>query len=269
MSATARVRSHGCDLHIWVSGPSGSPVIAFTHGFGLDHHLFDQQVSAFSGDHRVVTWDVRGHGLSQPAGTFSPDVLADDLERILDATTPEPVVLIGQSLGGNIVQHFVRTRPGRVRAVVLIGCARNSVASRRWRAEVTIASALMKVTPWKRVRREMATRTAALSSSREYAYATSGLLDPTDARVMWGALPHFLIRRPCDNDVPTLLVRGARDPMGGFRRQMRSWARDEGVSYVEIPNAGHNANQDNPAGFNDHLRMFLRSLAAHATDPYP
>lgn len=263
-SECTTVRSHGCDLHLWVSGPSGSPVIAFTHGFGLDHHLFDEQVSALSGDHRVVTWDVRGHGRSQPAGAFSPDVLADDLDQILDATTREPVVLIGQSLGGNIVQHFVWTRPGRVRAVVLIGCARNSVASRRWRTEVTIAHALMRVTPWGRVRREMAKRTAAQSPSREYAYATSGLLDPTDARVMWGALPHFLIRRPYDNEVPTLLVRGTRDRMGGFRRQMQRWARDEGISYVEIPDAGHNANQDNPAAFNHHLRTFLRSLDANA-----
>ena len=59
----------GCPLHYWTTGPEGLPLVVFTHGACVDHHSFDPQISAVAGDYRVLAWDVRGHGQSQPMGS--------------------------------------------------------------------------------------------------------------------------------------------------------------------------------------------------------
>ncbi|MER6948692.1 alpha/beta hydrolase [Nonomuraea sp. NPDC000554] len=41
----------------------------FSHGAGADHVMFDAQSNYLRAQgYRVITWDMRGHGLSRPAG---------------------------------------------------------------------------------------------------------------------------------------------------------------------------------------------------------
>ena len=61
--------------------------------------------------------------------------------------------------------------------------------------------------------------------------------------------------------VPLLMTHGEHDDYGTIRRDAKKWAAYEpDVEYVVIPDAGHNANQDNPAFMNAVIDKFLRRV---------
>ena len=123
----------GCPLHYWVGGQADRPLIACLHGATMDHRMFNAQVEALAPHYRVLTWDARGHGQSQPIGAdFSLTRCAEDLLAILDAEGVDQAILCGQSLGGYIAQHIYRLAPERVRALIIIGSTPITKAYSRW-----------------------------------------------------------------------------------------------------------------------------------------
>jgi pimeloyl-ACP methyl ester carboxylesterase len=73
--------------------------------------------------HRVVSWDYKGHGESEPAktdaGTTIP-ALADDLRRVMDAAEVERAVLLGFSMGCQVVLEAWRHMPERIAGLGLV-----------------------------------------------------------------------------------------------------------------------------------------------------
>lgn len=107
-------------LHIEDSGGSGRPVVLI-HGWPLSGKAWTLQVSAFqAAGHRVVTYDRRGFGRSEkPEFGYSYDVLADDLQRVLDQCGLDDVTLVGFSMGGGEVARYIaRCGESRLHSVV-------------------------------------------------------------------------------------------------------------------------------------------------------
>ena len=119
----------GSRIHYWLTGPEEGRLVAFTPGATMDHRMFDPQVSAVVGaGYRALTWDPRGHGLSKPIGNgFSVGAASEDLLAILDRVGATEVVLVGQSLGGNVAEELVFRHQERVSALVVIGCTCNTM----------------------------------------------------------------------------------------------------------------------------------------------
>jgi pimeloyl-ACP methyl ester carboxylesterase len=70
--------------------------------------------------YRVVAYDRRGFGRSdKPVSGYGYDVLADDLQRVMDECNLQDVTLVGFSMGGGEVARYI-TRHGesRLRSVV-------------------------------------------------------------------------------------------------------------------------------------------------------
>jgi pimeloyl-ACP methyl ester carboxylesterase len=93
----------GTPLHAELYGPEDATPIVLVHGWTCSTRFWRLQIADLAADHRVVAFDLRGHGLSgAPAdGDWSLDTLADDLERVLVACVGDerPAVLAGHSLG--------------------------------------------------------------------------------------------------------------------------------------------------------------------------
>ena len=71
---------------------------------------------------RVIVWDKRGTGLSDPATHVPPlDERMDDLHAVLDAVEVDRPALFGQSEGGPMSLLFAATYPERVRSLVMYG----------------------------------------------------------------------------------------------------------------------------------------------------
>jgi pimeloyl-ACP methyl ester carboxylesterase len=73
--------------------------------------------------HRVIAYDARGHGRSDPAPTpdaYGYDDLAADLEAVMDERGVQRAVLAGASMGAHTLLRFALERPERAAALVVI-----------------------------------------------------------------------------------------------------------------------------------------------------
>jgi 3-oxoadipate enol-lactonase len=110
---------NGLQLAYWDHGGEG-PAILFSHGFLMDHTMFDAQVAALADDYRVITWDERGFGETPVDGPFTYWDSAADALALLDHLGIEQAVLAGMSQGGFLSMRAALTAPERVQALVLI-----------------------------------------------------------------------------------------------------------------------------------------------------
>src|SRR5688500_20336858 len=69
--------------------------------------------------HRVVMYDARGHGRSEPADSYGYDALATDLLAVLDDRGIDRAVLAGASMGAHTIARFALDHAGRTAALVL------------------------------------------------------------------------------------------------------------------------------------------------------
>ncbi|MFE7742839.1 alpha/beta fold hydrolase [Nocardia sp. NPDC057455] len=75
-------------------------------------------------DHDVVAFDLRGHGLASAADRYSFEAFLSDLGAVMAELgrldLPSAPVLVGYSLGADLVVHYAAERPDTVAEVVLI-----------------------------------------------------------------------------------------------------------------------------------------------------
>lgn len=98
----------------------GTLTIVLAHALGCDLHLWDALADSLAVIHRVVSYDLRGHGLSDaPPGPYSTADLADDAARLIEQLGYGPVIFVGLSLGGMLAQELALRHPKLVRGLVL------------------------------------------------------------------------------------------------------------------------------------------------------
>lgn len=109
-------------LYFEDSGGSG-PAVLFSHGFLLDHEMWEPQVKALRDRYRCITWDERSHGMSEVHGPFTHWDAARDAMGILDYLGIDKASLVGLSQGGFLSMRAALLFPERVRSLVLIDTA--------------------------------------------------------------------------------------------------------------------------------------------------
>ena len=111
----------------------GVPVVLM-HGLTATHRYVVMGSKALErSGHRVIAYDARGHGHSDPAA--SPDAygyadLAADLAMILDERGIARAVLVGASMGAHTLLRFALEQPERAAALVVVTPAYDPVAFR-------------------------------------------------------------------------------------------------------------------------------------------
>ncbi|HUJ07775.1 MAG TPA: alpha/beta hydrolase [Streptosporangiaceae bacterium] len=110
---------NGTEISYYDSGGAG-PAVVLSHGYLMDHTMFDAQVQALSPEYRVITWDERGHGPTRAPGPFTYWDSASDVLGLLDHLGIERAVLGGMSQGGFLSLRAALLAPERVRGLILI-----------------------------------------------------------------------------------------------------------------------------------------------------
>lgn len=115
----------GADLYVEEAGPAASKGAVFIHGSALRTDVWHYQMSGVGG-HRLVFFDLRGHGRSQPKGDldFTIENLAGDIEAVIEDSELDEVVLVGHSIGGMIALQLASLRSewlgSRIKGLVLL-----------------------------------------------------------------------------------------------------------------------------------------------------
>lgn len=252
----------GSRLHYRLEGAPTGPLVVLTHGVMLDRRTFAPQIPALvAAGYRVLTWDIRGHGLSQPqGGELTIEVVADDLLAVLDDLGVGQAVLVGQSFGGMVVQRLLADHPARVSAAVMIGTpALGHRPGPVMRVLQRLRIPFARVWPYQSIRRMFVTMVTTQPEVRRYVDEASAIPSKeTFLAVSQAAMDGYLgdTEAPT-HGVPVLLAQGEREERG-VARALREWAEGEtSARHAVIPDAGHLVNMDNPAGFNRALTAFL------------
>lgn len=120
----------GVRLHVEIDGQVDGPLtIVLVHGFAARLQEFQAQRAALGGRGRLVLFDQRGHG-SSGWGRFRAatiEQLGRDLEQVIAAQPPGPIVLVAHSMGGMAALSLAKERPEffgeRIVAVALLSTA--------------------------------------------------------------------------------------------------------------------------------------------------
>ncbi|HZY40448.1 MAG TPA: alpha/beta hydrolase [Anaerolineae bacterium] len=254
----------GCRLHYWRGGDPSRPMIVLTHGAGADHRTFDAQLPALLDNYQMLTWDMRGHGLSRPMGEpFTIQRATADLLAILDHLQSHPAIFAGHSMGGNVTQEIVYQQPDRVRALIVIDAACNTLPlSIVEKFSVAIAPSVFKLLPYEALKKQSARACGFKPEVQAYVYnAMSQVTKDEFTQFIVAGLRNLHVEPNYRITQPMLLVHGDHDETGNIKKIAPAWARREPhCRYVVIPNARHCAHQDNPDFFNRVLLEFLSDL---------
>lgn len=99
---------------------TGSPALVFVHGWCCDHTFFEPQYEHFRTSSSVTTYDLRGCGASDRPDDNDVATLADDLAWLCSELGISKSVLVGHSLGGDVVVELAARHPSVPRAVVAV-----------------------------------------------------------------------------------------------------------------------------------------------------
>jgi pimeloyl-ACP methyl ester carboxylesterase len=102
-------------------GAAAGPVVVLVHGLGGSHLNWDLLAPLLTDTARVLAIDLPGFGRSEPGGrkaTVLENVAV--LGRFVDEVVGEPVVLVGNSMGGMVSILTTADRPASVRGLVLL-----------------------------------------------------------------------------------------------------------------------------------------------------
>ena len=230
-----------------------------THGYSSTAEMWQGQIAALSKHHKLVLWDMRGHGRSDypdDAAAYSEAADVADMAALLDEVGAETAIVGGLSLGGYMSLAFYRAHPERVRALLIIDTGpgfKKDEARDAWNRRALETG--------DRFEREglaglqLASRERSSVTHRDasgLARAARGMLTQRDARVI-----ESLAR-----DKSAGAGRGRRRRHAVPRRFRLHGGKNSRRAKVVIPAAGHAVNIDQPQAFIDAVLPFLDSLEA-------
>jgi pimeloyl-ACP methyl ester carboxylesterase len=116
------IQANGVKLHVQQLGTSGS-MVAMIHGLmlGTKSTWFFGVAPAIAESHRVLLYDLRGHGLSERCQSgFTLRDMTADLCAVIESSGEDKVTLVGHSYGGSLALRYASMYPDRVRKLVLV-----------------------------------------------------------------------------------------------------------------------------------------------------
>ncbi|WP_326758413.1 3-oxoadipate enol-lactonase [Streptomyces phaeochromogenes] len=254
--STRQPLSDGKSLHHRAEGPVTAPPLLLGPSLGTSTALWDKVAPELSVTHRVVRWDLPGHGDS-PAGLIGPGATVADLAALVlalaDSLGLDRFSYAGVSLGGAVGLHLAVHHPERIERLAVICSSAHFNGSRPWEERAAL------------VRAEGLAGLAEGANSRWFTpgFTVPELVedhrtaDPDAYAACCDALAAFDIReRLPEIGAPTLLVAGRDDPATPPAHLREIADAVPGAALVEIPGASHLAPAQCP-------EAVLTALRAH------
>ena len=288
--------SDGRALNLRCSG-EGAPVIVLEAGGNSDSSTWYRVQPLAARLSRVCAYDRAGYGFSDE-GPLPRDLDAAvaDLHALIDAAKiPLPVLLVGHSLGSNIVRRFAQVHPGQVAGMLLLDPPGQGADERMppaWKAQSQAALAqrdafldqceegaeaggagavgrcLRAPPPWMgahvadAVKRNKSRPSYWRTLRSELASNGDVFARQVPEDESYGSIPLVLLRATEEDDVVTGDVRQVLEASRS-QTHARILAASTNSVAIDVPDASHDIQLDRPAA----LLAPLRRLLAAPTDP--
>jgi pimeloyl-ACP methyl ester carboxylesterase len=265
---------NGLKLYVEESGPPQGQSILFIHGFMQCRLAWINQVrSELAETFRLVTFDLRGHGLAEKPAEIEAynngQLWADDLAAIIDGLHLQRPVLVGSSYGGYVIMDYIRYYGQANIGGINFAAAATKIGSPE--ANAMLGKDFLATIPGL-YSPELETNLQALQAFVRLMSFKE--LEPEDYYMTLGynaVVPPLvrrgLFKRKQDNDdllaqltVPLLITHGLEDEIvllaeGQHHAQIVKHAQ---TSYYE--QTGHCSFKENPARFNTELAAFATRM---------
>ena len=119
-TSTGFAPSNGTRIYFETAGAPGAAPFVMIHAGVADSRQWNNEFAYYAKRHRVVRYDLRGYGRSEPvAGEFTHIA---DLEAVLaQAEVEPPMILMGCSMGGGLAMDYALAHPSDVAALIMVG----------------------------------------------------------------------------------------------------------------------------------------------------
>ncbi|MER7400847.1 alpha/beta fold hydrolase, partial [Streptomyces sp. NPDC000151] len=248
--------------HHRLDGPQDAPPLILGPSIGTSLDVWEPQLTALTRTHRVLRWDLPGHGGSA-AGLVPAEATMTDLAGLVlalaDAQGWDTFAYAGISIGGAVGLTLAADHPERLTRLAVVCSSAHFGGSDTWRERAAL------------VRKD---GTEAMAASRPGTWFAPELggrprgqalikdlldTDPAGYAACCEALASYDIRdRLADITVPTLVVAGREDPATPPAHAREIADGIPGASLTEVADAHHLAGVDRPG-------PVCAALAAHFT----
>ena len=98
-----------------------STALVFVHGWSCDRTYWREQIEPFARDFTVVAVDIAGHGESGVGREhWTIQAFGADVAAVAEKLALKNLVLIGHSMGGDVIVEAARRLPGRVTGLIWV-----------------------------------------------------------------------------------------------------------------------------------------------------
>jgi esterase len=263
----------GLRLHYLDWGNPGAEPVLFLHGGSLTARTWDLVCLALRDGYHCVAMDMRGHGDSEwpPDADYSFEAGERDISNLVDHLGWDRFALVGMSMGGLNSMQFAGDHSQRITGLVLVdvgpdlnvdGARRIVSFTRDDREMATVEDFVARAMRFNPRRNPQLLRRSLHHNLRQLPSGSwTWKWDPRrmedvdfDAMASRHRLLWHQIRKA---DCPALVVRGAdSDVLTAEAAALLAGALPRG-HWVEVPDAGHTVQGDNPVGLVQVLRPFL------------
>ena len=104
-----------------VYGKAADPTVVFVHGWCCDSRYWHNQIPYFSKKFRTVTIDLAGHGNSGfGRKVYTTEAFGQDVAAVLRKLNVKKAILVGHSMGGEVILYAAKIVPERVIGLVAV-----------------------------------------------------------------------------------------------------------------------------------------------------
>jgi 3-oxoadipate enol-lactonase len=256
-----RTTANGIQISYEIEGEG--PWVVMSHSLACSLEMWDPQVDALKGGYKVLRFDTRGHGRSDaPSGAYTLEMLADDLQGLLQSRGVERPHFVGLSMGGMIGMVYALKYPGALRSLVLCDTTSRLGPEVKpvWEERIRTATEkgmepLVEPTLKRWFTEPMLARRPAVIDT------VAAMIRATPAVGYVGcchAIPKIDVTARLEEiRCPIRIIVGEQDVGTPVAMAQEIHAAAPGSELVVIPNASHLSNLEQPEAFNRALLEFL------------
>lgn len=238
----------------------GTPALVFVHGWSCDRSYWKGQLEPLSRRYRVVAVDLAGHGESGLGrDAWSIEAFGGDVAAVVEKLGLQRVVLIGHSMGGDVIAEAARRLPGRVAGLIWVETYKQLRTPRTPEQVDALVASFRADFPEKT--RAFVRGMFVPSSDRALVERVAGDMSSAPPAVALGALQSAMsysreMPRALDElKLPVIAINADNAPTD------TTSMREHGVEVIVMPGVGHFLMMEDPERFNGLLVTAIGKLA--------